>query len=105
MYLIGGAVALGVFALAIALTVFDLEWKRVFLPKYEDVKRETYEKSKSYVHGKVQELGKHMLEYHRGDAEEKAAIKSIIAATYSDIDADDIKAKPLRDFLVEMRGY
>lgn len=95
----------GVIALAITLELGSLSWARFFNPKWENVKRETFEQSKSYVHGKIQDLSKHYEEYQKGDETERAAIKNVIQFNFADLDAENIKSLPLRNFLVEQRGY
>ena len=49
-----------------------------FAPKYEQVRRETFEQSKAYNDGMVQELESMRLDYSRANDEQKAALASVI---------------------------
>jgi hypothetical protein len=58
---------------------------KVFAPKYEEVRRQTFEETKSYNDGMVQELQNMRFEYIKADAEQKKALAPIIrhrAANY-----------------------
>lgn len=60
---------------------------KVFAPQYEQVRRETFEQTKSYNQGMIQELQNMRFQYVQADAEHKAALANIIlhrAADYPD---------------------
>jgi hypothetical protein len=93
-------------AVAFALNLGGLEWNRFFQPKYEDVKRQTFERNKSYVHGSIQDLGKRYREHTAADTEDdRAIIRNLVAIEFAEFDADLIKSRDLRDFLIRCRGY
>jgi len=59
---------------------------RCFAPKYEQVRRETFEQSKAYNEGMAQELQRMQFEYVQADDEHKAALASIILHRVADYD-------------------
>lgn len=73
-------------------------------PKYAEVDRKVFEESKSYVHGKIQDLGK-LYEEYQADKKKRPVIKNLIQVQFSDFDAGNIENLTLRNFLTEMRGY
>jgi len=97
---------LGLIILIFALNIGGLSWKRFFDPKYENVKREVFEQTKSYTHGKIQDLAKYFEEYQKADmVDDKQAIKSIIQIRFSEFDASKINNTKLQQFLINMRGF
>lgn len=69
-------------------TANDLAQTRIFAPKFEDVRRTTFERSKAYRQGSAQELQNMQFEYEQADAEHKAALRSIILHRAADMPAD-----------------
>jgi hypothetical protein len=51
---------------------------KYFAPKQEQVRRETFEQSKAYNQGMIQELQNMQFEYVKADAEHQKALASII---------------------------
>ncbi len=69
----------------------------------QNVQRENFEHNKSYVHGMVEDLADHKLEYERAkDETEKKAIRTFIVEKYSNFDENLIESNSLRAFLREM---
>lgn len=99
------ATGIGLVVLVFALNLGGLEWARFFNPKYEDVKRQTFERNKSYVHGSIQDLGKRYREYLSAGPDEQVAIGKLVAFEFSEFDANLISSPELRSFLIEQRGY
>jgi hypothetical protein len=98
------------FVALIALTFLtggiDLAYKKVFKPAHENVDREVFENTQSYVHGKVQDLAKYKREYDAtNDPIERKAIQNIINQQFAQFDKKKIVDDDLRDFLVIMRGF
>jgi hypothetical protein len=82
---------LALVALIWALTANDLAMAKVFNPKFEQVRRETFEQSKSYRQGAIQELQNMQFQYEQASPEHKAALASIImrrAADFQDLPSD-----------------
>ena len=65
---------------------------RYFAPKYEQVRRETFEQTKSYRQGMSQQLQKMQFEYVQAKPENKAALASIILEQYADFDETALTA-------------
>jgi hypothetical protein len=91
-------------ALAFALKLGGLEWDRFFKPKEEDVRRETFEKTKSFNEAKLQDLAKYKLQYERAEQSDKEALASTIRHMFADYDAKKLP-EGLKSFLTEIRGY
>lgn len=86
--------------------LFGLGWFKFFGPKKEDIRREIFENTQSYVHGKIQDLAKYKLEYDSATNDNsKEAIRQIILSRFAEFDDSKIKAAGLRQFLVKQRGY
>ena len=78
----------------------DLAQTKFFAPKYEQVRRETFEQSKAYRQGAIQELQNMEFQYYQVGKNEKAALASIIlhrAADFQDLPPD------LRIFINELK--
>jgi hypothetical protein len=83
-----------------------LQYKKTFGTRMENVNREIFEETKSYIHGVIQDLGKYYDEYQKAGIEkERDAIANTIKIRFAEFDATRIKSKELREFLVEVRGY
>jgi hypothetical protein len=63
---------------------------KIFAPKYEDVRRETFEHSKAYNQGMVQEIQNMQFEYEKTDDGHKAALASIILHRVADYDLEKL---------------
>jgi hypothetical protein len=89
LHAVGGvllAIILGFGAITL-LNGLGLMQTKIFAPRYEQVRRETFEQSKAYRQGAVQELEAMHLDYIRAtDPEQKAAIKSIVLHRIADYD-------------------
>ena len=92
--------------LAFGLEMLGLQWTKFFKPKYQNVEREVFEETKSYVHGKIQDLAKYYAEYEKSESEEsKTVIQNIIKSQFAEFDETNIRNLKLRSFLKQMRGY
>lgn len=89
----------------IVMVSLNLNLKETFGVKLKDADRKIYEQSKSYVHGKQQDLAKYYEEYQSTDGPGKQAIKNLIQMNFADLEKEDISNEILQVFLVEMRGY
>ena len=96
-----GAVVL---ALPVFFAFYGLGLFKVTEPLREDIKRDVFENTKSYLHGVQQDLGKYYLEHRNGSEDEKAAIKATILMRFAEVDADKLQSPQLRSFLTDMRG-
>lgn len=91
--------------LTVVITVVSLSLKEEFGVKNADIDRKIYEQSKSYIHGKMQELAKYYEEYHKATEDEKQVIKNLIQMNFANVDETAIVNSKLKLFLNEMRGY
>lgn len=87
------------------LGLYGLGWMKFFEPKKENIRREIFEQTQSYTHGKIQELAKYHDEYNRADAKDKEALRQMIIMRFAEFDAEKIKSPKLKNFLINTRGY
>ena len=96
--LIIGAVIAGAIVIFL-LEVVGLANFKFFGPKFEDVRREVFESTRSYNQAKMQELSKYRLEYIRSDDDAvRSAIASTIRHRFADYDKSQLPSE-LRDFV------
>ncbi len=101
-------VGVGIVVLAVMLGLVwilqgnDFFLYKVFAPKYEQVRRETFEQSKAYNQGMIQELQNMQFQYEQANPEQKDALASIILHRVADY--DETKLPPdLRAFIQKLR--
>ncbi len=85
------------------MSYLDLGFKRFFGPKHENVRREIFENTKSYSHGKIQDLARYYEQYSTN--EDKDSIAELIKMQFADFDESVIHNSKLRNFLTSIRGY
>lgn len=94
---------IGVLAIGFSLQMFGLVNYKFFAPKYENVRREVYENTQSYVEGKRQEVVKYKLEYELADDNiEKEAIRRMILQTTANLDLSLLPVD-LENFVLSLR--
>lgn len=105
--IIGGAIGslVVLVGLMFAFGVVDLAFFKFFAPKKENIRREVFEGTQSYVHGKVQDLAKYYEEYSKADENGKEAVRQIIIMRFAEFDGNKIQSVKLRSFLTSLRGY
>ena len=81
-----GVAAVG--ALGWGVTYHELIFQSFFNPKFEDVRRNTFERSKSFRDGSVTELQNMRFEYIRSDTAHKLALKDIIIHRATEVPED-----------------
>jgi hypothetical protein len=97
-------IVIGVLLIPIALLSYNLGLFKFFAPKYENVRREVFENTRSYNQAKLQELSKYRLEYLRSkDEEEKKAIASTIRHRFAGYDKRKLPYE-LEIFLNQING-
>lgn len=80
---------IGIGGIAVAvwvLQVNDLTMTKVFSPRYEQVRRNTFEKSKAYNQGMIQELENMQFQYEQAGPEHRAALADLILHRSADFD-------------------
>lgn len=80
----------GLIALGWILTGNNLALTKVFAPKFEQVRRETFEQSKAYQDGVIQELRAYQFEYLKADEAHKAAMGPIIRHKLAGFPSDQL---------------
>lgn len=78
----------GIGALTWGLAAHNLALTSFFSPRYEDVRRKTFEQSKSFRTGAVQELQNMQFEYIKASPEHKAALASVIRRRALEVPSD-----------------
>lgn len=96
------AVAIGLVVI-ILLSFGGLLYYKFFAPKWEDARREVFEKTRSYNQAKLQELAKYKLEYELAKGGDKKALASVIKHRFADYQGK--LPYGLKQFLKEIRGY
>ena len=99
---LGGVVAAVALVVGVTFGLAALDWQvlKVFAPKQEGVRRETFENSKAYRQGAIQELDAMRFQYEQADKAHQAALRSIIlhrAADFTDLPPD------LNQFVQQLR--
>ena len=87
---VGGVVGFG--ALIWGVAYHDLIFTSFFAPKYENIRRNTFEQSKSFRTGAVQELENMRFEYIKAAPEHKKALADIIRHRAIEIPIDAMPA-------------
>jgi hypothetical protein len=98
---IGSVIA--VIALAFCLELGGVAWFGFFEPMKENVRREVFENTKSYVHGKIQDLAKLYREYQGSN--DREALEAVVRSQFAGFDAYHVQSNELRRFLINVRGY
>ena len=83
---VGGVLTLG--AVTWGVAYHDLIFTSFFAPKFENVRRNTFEQSKSFRTGAVQELQNMQFEYIKASPEHKKALADIIRHRATEVPAD-----------------
>ena len=96
-----GVLAL-ILGLSWSITGNDFFLYKVFAPKVEQVRRETFEQSKAYNQGMVQELQNMQFEYVKATSEQKQALTSIILHRAADFDESKLPSD-LSSFIRQLR--
>jgi hypothetical protein len=92
-------VFLGIIILFLVLDYSSLLWQGFVGPKRENVRREIFEKTRSYNEAKLQDLVRYRLQYLRAETEEeKEALASTIRHMFANYDDKNLTPE-LREFL------
>lgn len=96
---------LGALIIFFLIGLYGLGWMKFFEPKKENIRREIFEQTQSYIHGKIQDLAKYKDEYDKADNNERETIRQVIILRFAEFDESKIRSTGLRNFLTNMRGY
>ncbi|KKQ99881.1 MAG: hypothetical protein UT24_C0022G0002 [Candidatus Woesebacteria bacterium GW2011_GWB1_39_12] len=101
-----GLLVLLAFAAVVGLVWYaaasDLALQNFFLPRQEAIRRKTFEESKAYNQGMVQELQNMQWDYTQADEKGKEALRSLILHRTADYDLDKLPEN-LRTFVEDLR--
>lgn len=91
-------------SIAIAWISADTQFSifKYFAPKEEAVRRETFEQSKAYNQGMVQEIQNMQFQYVGADAAHKAALADLILHRVADYDLNKLPPDT-RDFVMQLK--
>jgi|GEM_PF-731538 len=105
-FLKSAGIVLGVIVLFLGLTWVimgnDFFLYKFFAPKVEQVRRETFEQSKAYNQGVIQELQNMQFEYAKADSSHQMALGSIILHRAADYDLEKMPVD-LRQFIEKLK--
>jgi hypothetical protein len=93
------------FGLGLGLELFGIKWRGVTEPMREEVRRNVFENTQSYVHGKNQDLGKHYYEWLQADDSGKETIEAIIRIQFVEFPLNKVNDSTLAAFLQDVRGF
>lgn len=99
--IVGGVIGFGTLTWGIAY--HDLLFTAFFAPKYENVRRNTFEQSKSFRTGAVQELQNMQFEYIKADPAHKVALKDIIIHRSAEV-PEDAMPQDLYNFIQGLKS-
>lgn len=98
---VGVIAVVAVIAAGWILVANHLAQQKVFAPQFEQVRRETFEQSKAFRDGAVQELRSLQIDYIRADAEVKPALAAAIKHKAAALD-DHAMPQDLSTFIKEL---
>lgn len=96
------AVIVAILGLAWIIQGNDFFLTKHFAPKYEAVRRQTFEESKAFNQGTAQELRNYQMEYVKADKGHQDALRKIILHQVADYPEDKMP-KDLRDFVQDLK--
>ncbi len=104
LVLTGLCFVVGVLALGWLVQGNNFFMYKTFAPMWEDARRETFENTKSYRTGTIQELESFQVEYLKASDESKSALRKIILRRVAgfDMTKDDVSPE-LRDFVAGLK--
>lgn len=101
-----GLIVLGCGAGILGLMFFfqgaDFFLYKTFAPAYENVRRETFENTKSYVQGTIEQIDKWQFEYIKADESSKNALAHVILQSTAAFDEENLPPRQ-KAFLQELR--
>lgn len=97
----GGMITLG--AVTWGVSYHGLIFTSFFAPKYENVRRNTFEQSKSFRTGAIQELQNMQFEYLKAEPEHKLALKDIIIHRAAEV-PENAMPLDLQSFISNLRN-
>lgn len=105
-YIIAGLLIIAaLIGLSFGMETMSIAWKSHFNPQHENVKRETYEASRSFNVGKRQELAKYMYTFNSTtDASVKAATAQMVRLNFAEYNTNELPLE-MQDFVTKCNSY
>lgn len=100
------AVVAGIVSAIVLLLLLDFvffKWFYFIEPKKEDMRREIFINTRSYVEGKTQDLIKYMFEYQKASEDEKIVLESVIRHSFAEFDENKLDSEELKSFLKKIK--
>lgn len=98
--LLGVLIAAGIFSAPFIIGKWGNKVESVVGTEYKNIKREQFEESKSYVHGKIEDLQRYKRELEKTEDEiERTALINHIQDEFAAFDIGKIDNAKLRSFL------
>ena len=103
--LTGGKILVSVIVVTFILGLAGLGFQKFFSPKSQNIKREVWENTQSYVEGAVVDLAEYFEQYQRAESDDRESIRAVVVMRFANLDAEKVNNANLRTFLTQMRGY
>ncbi len=84
------ACLVAIFLLGFVATGGDLLTYQFWAPKQENVRRQVFENTQSYVQGKTEYLAKLRFEYQQAEGDHKSALRTLIISEASTVDNSNL---------------
>jgi len=94
----------GFIALVLGIDYSGMLWEGFIGPKKENVRREIFEKTRSFNEAKLQDLARYKNQYELATEDDQLIIAGTIKHMFADYNASKLPYK-LKIFLEETRGY
>lgn len=102
LYVLGGSL-LGFCVLVIFLSLFNVGLKSLIMPMEEEVRRETYEESRTHVQGTVDDLYGLRVKWANADKEHRDMLEGMILRRARDVESDELPSD-IRTFVDSLRS-
>ncbi len=80
-----------------------LQWFKFIEPKRENIKRNIFENTQSYVRSKNQDLLRYYRQFLKADNNEKQTISEFIRQEFANFPEEKVNSEKLREFLKEIK--
>lgn len=104
-YVFMGLVTL-IFLIVISLGLdygLGVKWYSFIALQKENVRRQVFENTNSFVRGKNQDLLRYYQQYQKANEEDKVALQELIRLDFANFPEENIQSGKLRSFLEEMK--
>ena len=101
--ILGGIVFL--ILLMFILEYAGLGFTAFFEPKKENIRRNVFEETQSYVQGKNQDLAKDYKEWMETTPDNRVVIENVVREQFANYKIKNIESVVLQNWLTKVRGY